>query len=149
MWSGLGPGRGPQLLPGISDEFGRVLRLCGGQHRVPTGVQRSGSGGKRRSSGMSEFSPFWAKIRDMELATTKSGIKSRGHRPTFSRHICPQCGQLRESLRPRKWGQKWQRKEILRSLSRSAYAHKKKGGVTPKKGGLYEPKREIRPLPDA
>ena len=48
-----------------------------------------------------------------------------------------------------KWGQKWQRKEILRSLSRRAYAHKKKLGVNPKKGGLYEPKREIRPLPDA
>ena len=40
-------------------------------------------------------------------------------------------------------GSKWQRKEILRSLSRRAYAHKKKLGVNPKKGGLYEPKEKF------
>ena len=32
---------------------------------------------------MSEFSPFWAETRDMELATTKSWIKTWGHRPSF------------------------------------------------------------------
>ena len=32
---------------------------------------------------MSEFSPFWAKMRDMKLVTTKSWIKSRGHCPSF------------------------------------------------------------------
>lgn len=31
----------------------------------------------------------------------------------------------------RKWGQKQGEKEILRSLSPNAYAHKKKVGVTP------------------
>ena len=41
------------------------------------------------------------------------------------------------------------RKETLRSLSRCAYDRKKKLEVNPKRGGLYEPKREIRPLPDA
>ena len=35
---------------------------------------------------------------------------------------------FRDSL---KWGQKQREKEILRSLSLNAYAHKKKVGVTP------------------
>ena len=79
----------------------------------------------------------------------ESRIKGWRRKRRRSRHFCPQCGQLREFLRPQKWGQKQQKKEILRSLSRRAYAHKKKQGVNPKKGGLYEPKREICPLPDA
>ena len=32
---------------------------------------------------MSKFSPFWAKMRDMKLVTTKSWIKTWGHRPSF------------------------------------------------------------------
>ena len=32
---------------------------------------------------MSEFLPFWGKMRDMELVTTKSWIKTWGHRPSF------------------------------------------------------------------
>ena len=44
---------------------------------------------------MSEFSPFGAEMRDMELATTQSRIKTwrRKRRPVG--HFCPQCGQFR------------------------------------------------------
>ena len=59
------------------------------------------------------------------------------------------AGSFKGPRSQQKWGQKRQRNKILQSLSRSAYARKKKPGVNPKKGGLYEPKREIRPLPDA
>lgn len=38
------------------------------KNRVPAEAQRSGFGGKRRRSGMSEFSPLSAETRDMELA---------------------------------------------------------------------------------
>ena len=41
----------------------------------PGEAQRSGLAGKRRSSEMSEFLSLWAETRDMELATTRSGIK--------------------------------------------------------------------------
>ena len=58
------------------------------------------------------------------------------------------AGSFKEPRSSQKWGQKQRRNKILRSLSRSAYAHKKKPGVNPKKGDHYEPKREIRPLPD-
>ena len=45
------------------------------ENRAPAEAQRSGFGGKRRRSGMSEFSPFSAEMIDMELAVTKSRIK--------------------------------------------------------------------------
>ena len=45
------------------------------ENRAPAEAQRSGFGGKRRRSGMSEFSPFSAETSDMELAVTKSRIK--------------------------------------------------------------------------
>ena len=45
------------------------------ENRAPAEAQRSGFGGKRRRSGMSEFSPFSAEMSDMELAVTKSRIK--------------------------------------------------------------------------
>ena len=59
------------------------------------------------------------------------------------------AGSFKGPRSQQKWGQKRQRNKILQSLSRSAYARKKKPGVNPEKGGLYEPKREIRPLSDA
>ena len=37
----------------------------------------------------------------------------------------------------------------MRSLSPNAYSHKEKTGVKPRKGGCYEPEREIPPLPVA
>ena len=45
------------------------------KNRVPAEAQRSGFGGKRRRSGMSEFSPLSAETRDMELAPTRSRMK--------------------------------------------------------------------------
>ena len=44
---------------------------------------------------MSDFPPFWAEMRDMELAMTQSRIKTwrRKRRPVG--HFCPQCGQFR------------------------------------------------------
>ena len=43
---------------------------------------------------MSEFSPFWAEMRDMELVTTRSRRKERGRDRPLSDHKCPQCGHL-------------------------------------------------------
>ena len=40
-------------------DLGRFPTTCGGQYRAPAEAQRSGFGGKRRSSEMSEFSPIW------------------------------------------------------------------------------------------
>ena len=45
---------------------------------------------------MSDFSPFWAEMNDMELATTQSRIKAWRRKRRRSRHFCPQCGQFRE-----------------------------------------------------
>lgn len=45
--------------------FGKVSGGFSRDTRAPAGAQRSGSGGKMRSSVMSEFSPFWAETRDM------------------------------------------------------------------------------------
>ena len=42
----------------IRTDLGRFPTTCGGQYRVPAEAQRSGFGGKRRSSEMSEFSPI-------------------------------------------------------------------------------------------
>ena len=56
---------------GFPDGFGLLRRENG----APGKAQRSGFVGERRSSGMSEFSPFWAEMRDMELVTTRSRRK--------------------------------------------------------------------------
>lgn len=45
---------------------------------------------------MSDFSPFWAEMNDMELATTQSRIKAWRRKRQPVRHFCPQCGQFRE-----------------------------------------------------
>ena len=45
---------------------------------------------------MSEFSPSWAEMRDVELVTTQSRIKAWRRTCRRSRHFCPQCGQFRE-----------------------------------------------------
>ena len=45
------------------------------ENRAPAEAQRSGFGGKRRRSGLSEFSPFSAEMSDMVFAPTKSRIK--------------------------------------------------------------------------
>ena len=43
-----------------------------------------------------DFSPFWAEMRDVELVTTQSRIKAWRRTCRRSRHFCPQCGQFRE-----------------------------------------------------
>ncbi len=43
----------------VRADLGRFPTTCGGQYRAPAEAQRSGFGGKRRSSEMSEFSPIW------------------------------------------------------------------------------------------
>ena len=45
---------------------------------------------------MSGFSPFWAEMNDMELATTQSRIKAWRRKRRRNRYFCPQCGQFRE-----------------------------------------------------
>ena len=60
-------------------------------------ARRSGFGGKRRSSGVSNLRPFWAEGRDAEPAPTSKQEKAL---PLFRRpggHICPQCGQNGDS----------------------------------------------------
>ena len=52
-------------------QVGRLVE----ENRSPAEAQRSGFGGKRRRSGMSEFSPFSAETSGMELAVTNSRIK--------------------------------------------------------------------------
>ena len=65
--------------------FGQIRRLSE-ESRAPAEAQRSGFGGKRRRSGMSEFSPLSAETSGMELAVTKSRIKGwrRNRRPAQS-----------------------------------------------------------------
>jgi len=53
----------------------RQIRRLSEESRAPAEAQRSGFGGKRRRSGMSEFSPFSAETSGMELAVTNSRIK--------------------------------------------------------------------------
>lgn len=113
-------------------------------------AQRSGFAGERRSSVMSEFSPFGAEMRDMELATTRSRIKAR-RRP---RRLLPvttarSAGSFKSFRGRWKWGQNQRANSVLRSLSPNAYSHKKKIGVRPQKGDHDEQKREIPPLPVA
>lgn len=45
---------------------------------------------------MSDFPPFRAEMRDMELATTQSRIKAWRRKRRRSQHFCPQCGQFQE-----------------------------------------------------
>lgn len=79
MWppSGRGgvpaPGEGFQAV--FEQIFGGSSDSAEDKNRVPAEAQRSGFGGKRRRSGMSEFSPLSAETRDMELAPTRSRIK--------------------------------------------------------------------------
>ena len=61
----------------------------------------SGFGGERRSSRMSEFSPFWAETRDMALATTRRRARTEKRQAESpdallrrGSHFCPQCGQF-------------------------------------------------------
>ena len=67
-------------------------RLCGGQNRAPAEAQRSGFGGKRRSSGMIEFSPSSAETRDMKLAPTRSRRKALALFCANAVRGSPQCG---------------------------------------------------------
>ena len=83
-------GRGSPASPGgLEGELGRFRGSAEDQMGPLPKPSASGFGGERRSSGMSEFSPFGAEMRDMELATTKSRIKARCH---LASHNCPQCG---------------------------------------------------------
>ena len=45
---------------------------------------------------MSDFPPFRAEMRDVELATTQSRIKAWRRKRRHSCYFCPQCGQFRE-----------------------------------------------------
>lgn len=67
------PGEGFQAV--FEQIFGGSSDSAEDKNRVPAEAQRSGFGGKRRRSGMSEFSPLSAETRDMELAPTRSRIK--------------------------------------------------------------------------
>ena len=60
------------------------------ENRAPAEAQRSGFGGKRRRSGMSEFSPFSAETSDMELAVTKSRIKGWRRNRRSAQSILPE-----------------------------------------------------------
>ena len=79
---------------------------------------------------MSEFSPFWVETRNMELATTKSWIKTWGHCPSFHLvHLSalrPQArfgGQppaVRAALRPEMCGQFQRAPELAEMGSKTA-----------------------------
>ena len=68
--------------------FGQIRRLSE-ESRAPAEAQRSGFGGKRRRSGMSEFSPFSAEMSGMELAVTKSRIKGWRQNRRSARSLLP------------------------------------------------------------
>ena len=86
---------------------------------------------------MSEFSPFWAETRNMELATTKSWIKTRGHCLSFHPAHLPalrprarfggQSPAVRVALRPEMCGQ-FQRSPELAEMG-SKMAEKRKPAV--------------------
>ena len=73
-------------------QVGRLVE----ENRSPAEAQRSGFGGRRRSGVTTDFSPFWAEMRDVELVTTQSRIKAWRRKRRRSRHFCPQCRQFRE-----------------------------------------------------
>ena len=57
--------------PGLFERIWVAFReLTEDKIRAPAETQRSGFGGKRRSSEMNEFSPIWVEARDMETAMT-------------------------------------------------------------------------------
>ena len=68
--------------------FRQIGRLSE-ESRAPAEAQRSGFGGKRKRSGMSEFSPLLAETRDMELAVTKSRIKDWRRNRRFAQSLLP------------------------------------------------------------
>ena len=59
---------------------------------------------------MSEFSPFWAETRDVELATTTSRRKRRGRGPSGAATTARSAGSFllprRGFPEPPKWGQR-------------------------------------------
>ena len=55
---------------------------------------------------MSEFSPFWAETRNMELATTKSWIKAWGHCLSFHPAHLPAVRAVTEVSAASKMGSK-------------------------------------------
>ena len=69
--------------------FFRQIRRLAEENRAPAEAQRSGFGGKRRRSGMSEFSPLSAETRDMELAPTRSRIKGWRRNRRSARSLLP------------------------------------------------------------
>ena len=69
--------------------FFRQIRRLAEENRAPAEAQRSGFGGKRRRSGMSEFSPLLAETSDMELAPTKSRIKGWRRNRRSARSLLP------------------------------------------------------------
>ena len=102
----------PRGIGTVSPLFGRGYEV----NRAPAEAQRSGFGGKRRSCGMSDFSPFGAEMRDMEPATTRSGIKpwrrfrryGRPHLPAHraaARRFGGQPPAVRAALGPEMCGQ--------------------------------------------
>ena len=66
-------------------QVGRLVE----ENRAPAEAQRSGFGGKRRRSGMSEFSPFSAETSGMELAVTNSRIKGWRRNRRSARSLLP------------------------------------------------------------
>ena len=95
---------------------------------------------------MSEFSPFGAEMRDMELATTRSRINDGGASVPRRKHLCPQCGQLRGLFAGIESGVKIRAViSSLRSQSPKAYCHKEKTEVNPRKGANMS-KKEKFPL---
>ena len=82
---------------------------------------------------MSDFPPFRAEKRNMELATTQSRIKAWRRKRRLSRHFCPQCGQFREfgaGVFERRKKHRW------RQLSRKARVTGLFKDVLQQKGGI-------------
>ena len=65
------PVSGPGRVPAPRRFRGLLGPLVADKMGFPPKPSVSGFGGERRSSRMSEFSPFWAETRDMALATTR------------------------------------------------------------------------------
>jgi hypothetical protein len=59
------------------------------ENRTPAEAQRNGFGGKRRRSGMREFSPLSAETSGMELAVTKSRINGWRRNRRSARSLLP------------------------------------------------------------
>ena len=112
--------------------FGRVsgcVPSCGeGQHPCPSRRFRASLGPLFRQCRDCLFPPPW---------TLSEGRKEQldkdlgSHLQLSSGTSARSAGSTKGFRNYRKWGQKQGEKEILRSLSRNAYAHKKKIGGTP------------------